>query len=298
MVKEYLDLEGLGWYTDYLKKYIAKKVETPSGNGLTIGESSGTAYDGAKGKANADFIDGVKKGNKELVRPFIRGKWSVFNAAGTAVTSKDSTSNSLQLENGFQASWTGTFWYPVLKDNQKEPTSVMGKWAELPSGPGVDSSPYSSEKVKENTTISATLLAPKTGLMVSGTDVIPARGSDMQTASASVSFYHRRYFGLSSSANITADVVKILSKTDLNNSRTAKLDGISATDAQYYVIAYPKAMGELTKIVQNGATPLLNGGFVKSEVTVTNEAGAQVLYLVYRTEKPGALKDNSFLEIA
>jgi hypothetical protein len=134
--------------------------------------------------------------------------------------------------------------------------------------------------------------------MVVGSDVKPASGNDTKTASASVHFYHRRYFGLASVSNITADVIKGLSKTDLNNSRTTKLEGISATDAQYYVIAYPKAMGELSKIVQNGATPLLNGGFEKSEVTVTNAAGASIVYLVYRTVNPGALKDNSFLEIA
>ena len=54
----------------------------------------------------------------------------------------------------------------------------------------------------------------------------------------------------------------------------------------------------MSKIVQNGATPLLDGGFVKSEVSVTNAAGVAIDYYVYRTDKPGALKNNSFLEIA
>ena len=288
---KYLDKVGLTEYTKLMKAHVAKST-------LKLGESSGTAYDGAKGKANADFINGVKNGNLTLVSPEIRGRWSVFNAAGTVVESMGSPSTSLSLENGYQASWTGAFSYPAAKEGQKVPTSVSGNWTALPAANTPSATYKTPEKVKTDTTISATIAAAKTGLMVSGTDVKPASGNDTKTASASVHFYHRRYFGLASTSSITADVIKGLSKTDLNNSRTAKLEGISATDAQYYVIAYPKAMGELTKIVQNGATPLLNGGFEKSEVTVTNAAGASIVYLVYRTVNPGALKDNSFLDIA
>lgn len=288
---KYLDKVGLTEYTKLMKAHVAKST-------LKIGESSGTAYDGAKGKANADFISGVKNGNLALVSPEIRGRWNVFNAAGTVVESMGSPSTSLSLENGYQASWTGSFLYPAAKAGQKVPTSVSGNWTALPAANTPSATYKTPEKVKTDTTISATIAAAKTGLMVVGSDVKPASGNDTKTASASVHFYHRRYFGLASTSSITADVIKGLSKTDLNNSRTAKLTGISATDAQYYVIAYPKAMGELTKIVQNGATPLLNGGFEKSEVTVTNAAGASIVYLVYRTVNPGALKDNSFLDIA
>lgn len=288
---KYLDKVGLTEYTKLMKAHVAKST-------LKIGESSGTAYDGAKGKANADFIKGVKNGNLALVSPEIRGRWNVFNAAGTVVESMGSPSTSLSLENGYQASWTGSFSYPAAKAGQKVPTSVSGNWTALPAANTPSATYKTPEKVKTDTTISATIAAAKTGLMVVGSDVKPASGNDTKTASASVHFYHRRYFGLASTSSITADVIKGLSKTDLNNSRTAKLEGISATDAQYYVIAYPKIMGELTKIVQNGATPLLNGGFEKSEVTVTNAAGASIVYLVYRTVNPGALKDKSFLEIA
>ena len=295
---KYVDKTGLAHYDVKIKEYIGKKASDITGSALKLGESTGTAYDGAKGKANTDFINGVKNGNLALVTPTISGKWSVFNAAGTAVTSLDSTANSLSLENGFQASWAGTFSYPAAGAGQKVPTSVSGNWTALPAA-GQASAQYTTPaKVKTNTTISATIAAAKTGLMVSGTDVKPAAGNDTKTASASVTFYHRRYFGLTTASSVTADAVKALTQTDLNNSKTAHLTSISATDSQYYVIAYPKAMGDLTKIVQNGATPLLNGGFVKSEVTVVNAAGASVVYLVYRTEKPGALKDNSFLDIA
>lgn len=232
--------------------------------------------------------------NKELVSPTISGTFTVKTSGGSQ--SSTSTNNSLDVENGFVVDWTGTFSWKAASD-MKRPESVSGNWTTLPAS-GVASAAYTATGLKADTTISATLAAAKTGLMVSGSSVVMAKGNDTKTATAKVRFLHRRYWGLTTEKTVTAAVVKALSGTDLNNTKTAKLTGISATDAQYYVIAYPKAMGDLSKIVQNGATPLLDGGFVKSEVSVTNAAGVAIAYYVYRTDKPGALKNNSFLEIA
>ena len=232
--------------------------------------------------------------NKELVSPTISGTFTVKTSGGSQ--SSTSTNNSLDVENGFVVDWTGTFSWKAVS-GKKKPESVSGNWTTLPAS-GVASEVYTATGLKVDTTISATLAAAKTGLMVSGSSVVLAKGNDTKTATAKVRFLHRRYWGLTTEKTVTAAVVKALSGTDLNNTKVAKLTGISATDSQYYVIAYPKAMGELSKIVQNGATPLLDGGFVKSEVSVTNAAGVAIDYYVYRTDKPGALKNNSFLEIA
>lgn len=232
--------------------------------------------------------------NKELVSPSISGTFTVKTSGGSQ--SSTSTNNSLDVENGFVVDWTGTFSWKAVS-GMKRPESVSGNWTTLPAS-GVASAAYTATGLKADTTISATLVAAKTGLMVSGSSVVMAKGNDTKIATAKVRFLHRRYWGLTTEKTVTAAVVKALSGTDLNNTKVAKLTGISATDSQYYVIAYPKAMGELSKIVQNGATPLLDGGFVKSEVSVTNAAGVAIDYYVYRTDKPGALKNNSFLEIA
>ena len=239
-------------------------------------------------------VSNMTNENKELVTPTISGTFTVKTASGTQ--SSASTNNSLDVENGFMVDWTGTFSWKAAS-GKKKPESVSGNWTTLPAS-GVASEAYTATGLKVDTTISATLAAAKTGLMVSGSSVVLAKGNDTKTATAKVRFLHRRYWGLTTEKTVTAAVVKALSGTDLNNTKVAKLTGISATDSQYYVIAYPKAMGELSKIVQNGATPLLDGGFVKSEVSVTNAAGVAIDYYVYRTDKPGALKNNSFLEIA
>lgn len=239
-------------------------------------------------------VSNMTNENKELVTPTISGTFTVKTASGTQ--SSTSTNNNLDVENGFMVDWTGTFSWKAAS-GKKKPESVSGNWTTLPAS-GVASEAYTATGLKVDTTISATLAAAKTGLMVSGSNVVLAKGNDTKTATAKVRFLHRRYWGLTTEKTVTAAVVKALSGTDLNNTKVAKLTSISATDSQYYVIAYPKAMGELSKIVQNGATPLLDGGFVKSEVSVTNAAGVAIDYYVYRTDKPGALKNNSFLEIA
>lgn len=239
-------------------------------------------------------VSNMTNENKELVTPTISGTFTVKTSSGTQ--SSTSTNNNLDVENGFMVDWTGTFSWKAAS-GKKKPESVSGNWTALPAS-GVASEVYTATGLKVDTTISAILAAAKTGLMVSGSSVVLAKGNDTKTATAKVRFLHRRYWGLTTEKTVTAAVVKALSGTDLNNTKVAKLTGISATDSQYYVIAYPKAMGELSKIVQNGATPLLDGGFVKSEVSVTNAAGVAIDYYVYRTDKPGALKNNSFLEIA
>ena len=263
---------------------------TASADGLMSKEDK-TALD-----ADHSYVTSAKNSNKELVSPEVSGTWTVFKNDSTTQAST-STGKTLDVENGFVVTWAGTYKWTEA-EGKKNPTAVSGNWTTLTASGTASASYRTPSPVSTDTTISATLSAPKTGLMVSGNSVVLASGNDTKTDSVKVTFKHRRYWGLVSSSSVTADAVKGLSGTDLNNSRTAKLTGISATDSQYYVIAYPKAMGELTKIVQNGATPLLSGGFVKSEVTVVNGAGASIPYLVYRTEKPGALKDNSYLEIA
>ena len=262
---------------------------TTSSDGLMSKEDK-TALD-----ADHSYVTSAKNTNKELVSPEVSGTWTVLKNDGqTRVSTSDA--KTLDVENGHVVSWSGTYKWTAT-EGKKNPTAVSGDWTTLTAS-GENSTSLRKLPLTSDTTISATLSAPKTGLTVNGSAVVLANGNDTKTDSVKVTFKHRRYWGLVSSSSVTADAVKKLSGTDLNNSRTAKLTGISATDSQYYVIAYPKAMGELTKIVQNGATPLLSGGFVKSEVTVVNDAGASVVYLVYRTEKPGALKDNSYLEIA
>ena len=303
-----LDKEGLVEYTKKMKTHVDGKVSEVKTlvekNALKLGESSGTAYDGAKGKANADFIASLQeKGDTQvIVSPVINGAWKVYNAAGVEQPSMGGAGKqSLSLEYGYQVSWSGS-WKWTHVDGKKDPTSTSGSFGSSLPASGVEVAyPTPDAKVGSNISISQSISVPrgvKWSLANGYLEKVSAGSQSASTSSFSASFSHRRYYGLTTAQTITADAIKALPSTELNNSKGGNFRNISASDTQYWVLAYPAALGDLTKIVQNGATPLLNGGFVKTQVDVVNAAGKTVKYNVYKTEKPGALKDSSFLDIA
>lgn len=304
---KYLDKEGLVEYTKKMKTHVDGKVSEAKTlvekNALKLGESSGTAYDGAKGKANADFIASLQeKGDTQaIVSPVINGAWKVYNAAGVEQPSMGAGKQSLSLEYGYQVSWSGS-WKWTHVDGKKDPTSTSGSFGSSLPASGVEVAyPTPDAKVGSNISISQSISVPrgvKWSLANGYLEKVSAGSQSASTSSFSASFSHRRYYGLTTAQTITADAIKALPSTELNNSKGGNFRNISASDTQYWVLAYPAALGDLTKIVQNGATPLLNGGFVKTQVDVVNAAGKTVKYNVYKTEKPGALKDSSFLDIA
>ena len=255
------------------------------GKHTPIGTTAGTAYDGAKGKAAADFIEGIKAGNKALPAVAITAQWSTFKNDGTAVANGMTPHKNIEVETGFKVKFTGTYKW-THDDSCKDPTSVDGgAWTVL-SASGAASAAYTSALLDKTTTIRVAIHAAKTGLMVSGTDVKPASGLDTSADSATVTFKSRRFFGVAATPGITEAVLKGLG-SELESAVGVTKTGVTLTASQYYVLAYPKSQGALTTIVQDGATPVL-GAFDRSEVDVTNDAGLTQTYYVYRSSNPGA----------
>lgn len=81
-----------------------------------------------------------------------------------------------------------------------------------------------------------------------------------------------------------------MTETKLVNARTLSVSGVTADGTQYYSYAYPKDLGALTSIVQNGAAPVLED-FNRTEVTVTNGAGVNIVYYVYTSKYKGAFQN-------
>ena len=74
---------------------------------------------------------------------------------------------------------------------------------------------------------------------------------------------------------------------ELVTSRAKTVSGITSTAGQYYVYAYPQALGNLTSIIQNGSIPVLSA-FNKTNVTYTNAAGLSITLNVYTSANDGA----------
>ncbi len=213
------------------------------------------------------------QGSLSLVSPVITSQWTVRKQDGTQVATK--TDNAVSLENGAKADYSGTFQYPITDAAHKAPTRCDGSFGTTLSAPATPSALLTKTGLTTSTSLTANLYAGKSGLEVSGGKVIKATGEDKTSASASVSFYHRRYWGVSADAG--ADITSLTS--ELSNAR-AKSITFDCSGGRYFYYAYPKALGTAAWKV---------GGFdvsdnVLTETTVTNEYGLAVTYYVYRSK--------------
>lgn len=257
-------------------------------------KEASTSEDGLLSSEDKLFIDGIRNGNLALPTPTITGEWTFYNNADEEVESSDidpvpNTTNP-QLEKGYKASFSGTYKW-VHEEGKKDPTQVQSgsSWSDLPTS-NVNSSIYTSPHLSSNTTIKIGIQAKKTGLMVSGSNVIPASGMDTSSASKSVTFADRFYYGATASA-ISEGIIKTLTN-DLNAVNGRTISGVTTSGTEYYIIAYPSTLGDISTIIQDGATPVL-GAFTKSELPITNAAGLGVTLNVYRSNNPGAFTNNS-----
>lgn len=291
---KYLDEVGLQHYTEKLKEYVGS-------NKVVIGEEEGTAYDGAKGKANADFIKDIQtkpEAAKDVVTPVLNGRWTVYNAAGVAQTGMSGVTVSL-LERGYQASWEGS-WLWSHDNSKADPQSVSGSFGTtVPASGAAVMYPGNGVKVTKNTTISVTTSAVTKGggWALSDGYLQPVGASTKShSASTSVQFADRRFWGKTTTNVITEAVIKSLSGTELSNSGKSKtFTGLNLTDSENYVFAYPASYGDVSVVThtQGGASFGVKDAFVKTQVEVTNAAGAKITYNVYCTTTPGKFKENS-----
>lgn len=232
-------------------------------------------------------MDGIYEGNKAMPVPVISGAWSFFDNSGTAATiTPTPDASNPKIEKGYKASFSGTYRW-TAESGKKNPTQIQAgsSWTTITES-GVNSATYTSPQVTTNTTVKIGLQAEKTGLMVSGSSVVPASGFDTTNAQKGVTFMDRLYYGKSTTKVPSEAIVKALT-SELVSGRSKTIDGISCTDAEYYIYAYPSALGGLSTIIQDGATPVL-GAFTLSKVTITNAAGLGIELNVYVSNNPGA----------
>lgn len=237
-------------------------------------------------------MDGIFAGNLPLVDVAISiFTWTIFKNDGTTQVDTNNTSKALTLEIGYKAQFMGAYKWTAAA-GKKNPTIIdsTSSWKTLTAS-GVESDAFTSSVTGTNATYKVKLGAPKTGLMVSGADVKPASGNDYKEASASVTFKYRMFTGMATTKDVTEDIVKALTGELVTSPNTTK-SGITATATQYYVMAYPSSLGNLTKIIQDGATPVL-GAFTKNTLSVTNGAGYTQTYNVYVSNNPGAFTNAS-----
>ena len=117
----------------------------------------------------------------------------------------------------------------------------------------------------------------------------PESGTQLVTqATCSVSFRYRTFIGKTTNANPINKTG--LTDNGLVTSRAKTVTSVTTNAGEYYCYMYPKTLGALTKIIQNGATPVL-AAFRQTEINIINESGASISYYVYTSVNSGAFKN-------
>lgn len=248
---------------------------------------------------NSSFLEIVEKvdelfdTNLELVKPEINGTWEFYNNSFEPVTIIPSPNKyDPVIENGYKAVFKGVYVWSS-EDGKKDPSGIVsGSFWDTLTTSDVSSDVVVSPYYTEDATISIKLESPKTGFMVRGEDVVRSTGIfDYTEDTRSVSFAHRLYYGVSTKGKDLVEYdIKSLKTSELITEHPDKvLNHFSTEMNEYAIIAYPKVLGDLDSIYQDGIRVIK--AFNKVEIEIINGAGIAIDYVVYITNHPGAFTD-------
>lgn len=302
--KIYIDTTGNKQY-----RWSGSELVEISSGGVVLGETDSTAYPGNKGAANAEKIEGILKGDLPLASLSITPSWKAYTQTGEALTFP-STSN-LSTIYGYKVTFAGKYKW-TKDDAHKAPTAVAGgDWAAkaLPKS-GEFSEEITVEDITADRTFTAKVSAKKQGLVLANGIIRQTDSTDLDYSSASARV-HFQYKCVAASVTeaapsastltslLTSVVVPTPSKKyELRDGKSKTATGVTTNSTSYYMYAYPSVLGNLSKIVMNDATPLLDGGFNLTKVTVTDpETKKELEYNVYTSVQRGAFT-NAKLEMA
>lgn len=302
--KIYIDTTGNKQY-----RWSGSELVEISSGGVVLGETDSTAYPGNKGAANAEKIEGILKGDLPLASLSITPSWKAYTQTGEVLTFP-STSN-LSTIYGYKVTFAGKYKW-TKDDAHKAPTAVAGgDWAAkaLPKS-GEFSEEITVENITSDRTFTAKVSAKKQGLVLANGIIRQADSTDLDYSSASARV-HFQYKCVAASVTeaapsastltslLTSVVVPTPSKKyELRDGKSKVATGVTTDSTSYYMYAYPSVLGNLSKIVMNDATPLLDGGFNLTKVTVTDpETKKELEYNVYTSVQRGAFT-NAKLEMA
>lgn len=277
---------------------------------VSLGETASTAYPGDKGAANAEKINGILNGDLPLASLSITASWKAYTQTGEALTFP--STSSLSTIYGYKVTFAGKYKW-TKDDAHKAPTAVAGgDWSAkaLPAS-GVFSEEITVADITSDKTFTAKVSAKKQGLVLANGIIRQADSTDLDYSSASAKV-HFQYKCVAASVTEAAPSASTLTslltstvgptgvskKYELRDGKSKTATGVTTNSTSYYMYAYPSMLGNLSKIVMNDATPLLDGGFNLTKVTVTDpETKKELEYNVYTSVQRGAFT-NAKLEMA
>ena len=254
------------------------------------------------GKLNNQQVE-IDLAATTLVTPTIVSRWEIYKSDGTtpfgptaisgSTVGTFSTSNSVTVPNGCIVKYTGTSSIPAATTGYSTPSTVTGSYTFSSISYPVVSATLSST-ISTSTTYTTTITKPKTGLIVSGSQVIAATGSDTTSVSTQITFSNLFYFGYLDIGPYSSNI----SQVDVDAVIAAQIEGLGnyrfGGRAQTFVsndggigsrlvFAYPSSLGDLTTLTYTGSTVNSLGAFTKRTGTlnITTISGSSLTYIVY-----------------
>lgn len=245
-----------------------------------------------EGKMNDDGSN--YKGSKPLVTPTINSTWNIYDKEGTLIETK--TDKHITVETGASVTWDAT-WEWESTTGYKNPERCDGITTVLPDSGNPATIPTVSG-ITSTRTYTENLYAAASGLIVKNNVVVKATGEDKTSASTSITFKGRQYYGgydsivttnaqlataIASLENTTADGTTRLNTTWVDTGNGIKIQyGETGEDLKYIYFIYPKSWGVIEKTTTDGANTYSDWE-IADDLSITNEYGEEIPCYVYRT---------------
>lgn len=217
--------------------------------------------------------------------------WSFKNKAGIPMTPAEAgvtnvNSISVYVETGTKVDLSAT-WKWQEQEGYRNPTRTNGLFGTTLPEANTDSIVVTKQNITSNFRSGQVIYCPKSGPVVNGSKLVKPSGEHSISIGFDVEFNNKAYVGQIDTNTPDQNKIKALTSRGLVSNKARNESGVTNDNAHYWCYAYPKSLGNLSKIIMNGATPVL-AAFTIKEVTITNGSGDLVPYLCYITNNKGA----------
>lgn len=284
-------------------QYNRQLISFTSESGLVFqGDLPNISASKLMGKVNNQQVE-IDLTPTSLVTPIITSMWSIFMNDGVTPfgpTSIDgsiieafSISNNIIVPVGCRLSFTGNSTIPDATSGFSIPTTRTGNFTFSGSTYPLISATLSVTDIVSNVTYTTTITKPKTGLIVSGSQVIVATGSDTLSVSTQVTFSNLFYYGYLNigpiSSNISQITVDGLTSSQIEGLGNYKFGGKAQTfvsndggSGSRLIFAYPASLGTISTLTYTGSVNSI-GAFtiITTPITITTISGISTPYIVY-----------------
>lgn len=230
------------------------------------------------GEGGSIYID------KPLVSPTIQGTW--------IIDGKSYSQKEVIAQVGTDVQWIGSFkWIEDI--NFSSPTEIGDDSdfmnISLPLS-NKDSSVINIHNINRDREIKASLKAPIKGLFINDTGkLVKAEGFMTSYDSVKVTFKYKIYYG-NVTEGFTNDSIIKLPYTLKSSNEYISLPSITSSLNEYFIVAIPKAMGEVISILQNNGIDILEAFNIQERTLIESTITP---YYIFISRNKGAFNNKN-----